>query len=297
MLRRFSLVKTTLELTVLGVIIVAALNYQFVLDQYALATFKPSTQLAAIEGRLQLTAAGRALLYRAEPQINDKATFNRNCGTTRGQLELGCYYRNHIFVLTIENPNLAPEMDVVTAHELLHAAWTRLSSSERAKLKTELERVYATLNDSELRERMASYAKTEPGEEANELHSILATEYAQLSPMLEAYYKRYFSSRQHAVAAHAAYQRVFDDRRRELEADLASIRSLKGQLAVINRQLDAYKAAGQISQYNALVPRQNSLVDTINRRIEAYQRGVDEYNALSRSLDSQQITETEAGVQ
>jgi hypothetical protein len=70
------------------------------------------------------------------------------------------------------------------------------------------------------------------------------------------------------VAAHAAYTGVFNSRRVELEAELAQIRSLKGQLGVINRQLETYRAAGQIEQYNALVPRQNNLVDDINHRIE-----------------------------
>jgi hypothetical protein len=45
------------------------------------------------------------------------------------------------------------------------------------------------------------------------------------------------------------------------------------------------------------VPQQNRLVDTINRQIEAYQKGVDEYNGLSKSLDSQQITDTETAAQ
>jgi hypothetical protein len=111
--------------------------------------------------------------------------------------------------------------------------------------------------------------------------------------VLEAHYARYFVNRQQIVATHTAYQNVFNTRRAELEQDLADIRAAKGQLAVLNRQLESYRAAGMISQYNALVPRQNRMVDDINQRIGAYRVGVEEFNALSASLDSQQITDTE----
>jgi hypothetical protein len=289
--------KTTVELLIIGLLAVVAFNYQFFLDRYALATFHPGAGIAAIEPRLGLTEGARAIFYRSQPQLDAKVAFNSDCQTSQGELELGCYYRDRIYILQIENASLAPEMQVVTAHELLHAAWQRLSSNERASLTTQLEQAYASLNDADLKARMADYAKSEPGQEANELHSILGTEQVQLSPALEQYYARYFTSRAQITAAHAAYEGVFNSRRAELEQELATIRTLKGQLATVNRQLDSYKAAGQIDQYNALVPRQNQLVDGINTRIDTYRVGVDEYNALSRSLDSQQITDTETTVQ
>ncbi len=290
-------IRRSLELGLLLVLVVGVLNYQFLLDQYALATFKPDPAVGAIESRLSLTDKARAILYRAQPKIDDKATFNRDCQTSKGELELGCYYRERIYVLEISNPSLAPEMDVVTAHELLHAAWARLGQKDRERLAAQLDQVYQAQADAELRQRMAGYAKTEPGQEANELHSILATEEARLTPELEQYYARYFENRSTIVAAHARYEGVFNSRRQELESELAAIRGYKAQLAVVNRQLDSYRSAGRVEQYNALVPRQNSLVDTINSRIEQYRQGVDEYNALSKSLDSQEITDTEASVQ
>jgi hypothetical protein len=297
MSRPSSILKTTAELLVIGLLVLGALNYQFFLDRYALATFHPAAAVAGLESRLGLTEGARAIFYRAEPQVDTKAVFNKDCETSRGQLELGCYYRNRIYILQIENASLAPEMNVVAAHELLHAAWLRLSASERATLTTQLERAYASLGNAELKTRMADYAKSEPGQEANELHSILGTEQVKLPVELEQYYQRYFTNRARIVAAHTAYEAVFSSRRAELEQELATIRGLKGQLAVVNRQLDSYRGAGQIDQYNKLVPRQNQLVDDINNRIDSYRRGVDEYNALSRSLDSQQITDTETTVQ
>jgi hypothetical protein len=161
----------------------------------------------------------------------------------------------------------------------------------------QLEAQYASLHDTDLQERMASYAASEPGEEANELHSILATEYAQLPTSLASYYSGYFLDRQVVTASHAAYEQVFAARRTQLEQDLATIRDKKGQLAVMNRRMDTFKSTGQISAYNALVPGQNQLVDDINTRIARYQLAVAEYNALSKSIDSQGITDTETSAQ
>jgi hypothetical protein len=285
------------QVGIVAVIAVVAVNYQAILDQYALATFQPSSEVASIEGRLGLTTKAKATLYRGKPQIDSKAAFNSDCETQPHELELGCYYHQRIYVLKIDNSNLVSEMDVVTAHELLHAGWNSLGAGERKTLGAELERVYQQVATDDLRERMAGYARSEPGEEMNELHSILGTEFTTLSPMLEEHYAKYFSQRGQIVAAHAAYTAVFNDRRQELEAELASIRALKGQLGVLNRQMETYKANGQIDQYNALVPRQNGMVDDINRRIETYRQGVDEYNALSKSLDSRQITDTESAAQ
>lgn len=292
--RRTSIV--LVQMALLAGFIGVVLNYQLILDRYALATYKPSAGVVAIESQISLTDYARSLLYRSDPRIDTKAQFNVDCQTKPGDLELGCYYHNRIYVLAIDNQSLSPEMDVVMAHELLHAGWERLSNGERTQITAQLETVYAGLNDSDLMARMASYAKSEPGERANELHSILATEQVTLTPKLETYYARYFVNRQVIVAAHAKYTAVFDSQRKALENELATIRKLKGQLASLNYQMEGFKSTGRIAQYNALVPRQNQLVDDINRRIDVYQKGVAEYNALSKTLDSQQITDTESGV-
>lgn len=297
MARHIFTISTAAKLIFTGSLLAAAVNYQTLLDQYALTTYQPVAEIAGIVPRLGLTDYARGLLYRANPVVAGKAAFNNDCETVKGELELGCYYRSRIYVLRIDNLSLAPEMDVVTAHELLHAAWGRLSAGEKARVTADLQAAYAGIADPELKSRMAQYAKSEPGQENNELHSILATEFTSLPPSLETYYARYFTSRNTIVKAHQTYQNVFDSRRRELEAQLAAIRSLKSQLTGVNRQLDAYRVSGSIAAYNNLVPRQNRLVDSINQKIDSYQTGVDEYNALSRILDSQQITDTEAGVQ
>lgn len=260
------------------------------MDQYALLTYHPSQDVVQIEGRLELTGKAKAIFARAHPQIDDKATFNRDCQTSGGELELGCYSGGHIYVLRIDNADLAPEMDVVMAHELLHAAYVRLKTGEKIKLNNELDVAFKGIPDKDLQTRMADYAKSEPGEQDNELHSILGTEYPGLSPFLEQYYQQYFLDRSVILAAQARYEAVFNSRKHVLDGELNTIKAFKSQLVALNQRMEYLKARGSIAAYNTLVPQQNQLVDDINTRIRAYGAAVDEYNALSRSLDSQQIT-------
>ncbi|MEO7617393.1 MAG: hypothetical protein ABIS59_00975 [Candidatus Saccharibacteria bacterium] len=278
------------QLVFLALVLTGAYKYQFILDQYAIATFAPKPEVASIIDRLGLTSEAKGILYRTKPQIDSKAAFNADCKTSKGELELGCYVNGRIYILKIENASLAPEMDVVLAHELLHAGYDRLNRGQKAIVDADLEAAYEKLTDADLKQRMADYAISEPGQRDNELHSILGTEYAGLGTALEGHYATYFADRNVVVEAQMTYQKVFEDRRRALDSDLAGIRALKTQLSALNRRMEGLKSSGSIAAYNSLVPQQNQLVDTINTRIRAYQQGVDEYNALSKSLDSQQIT-------
>jgi hypothetical protein len=279
------------QILFVGALLFALSQYQFFLDEYALQTYHPNSEVAALIAPLKLTRSGRAILYRSNPVIDDKTHFNSDCKTSKGELELGCYTNNQIFILRIENVRLKPEMQTVLAHELLHAAWSRLSGSDQTKLGRELESTYHGLSDQELTARIAGYAISEPGEETNELHSILGTELANLTDSdLQRHFSDYFLDRQSIVNAHAQYEAVFTTQRTFLNAELGTIKSLKSQLTTLNARMNALKASGQISSYNALVPMQNRLVDQLNNLIKSYNKDVDDYNALSASIDSNQIT-------
>jgi len=284
--------RTVLQIGLLGGLVAVGLNTQNIEDQIALYSFSPSADLAPLIEGLGLTDSAKAILYRAQPKLDDKAAFNADCQTGKGELELGCFYRGRIYILRIVNPSLAPEMTAVLAHELLHAEWARLSDQDQQRLGAELTSVYSGLHDTVLSQRMTSYAQSEPGEQNNELHSILGTEAGSLTPPLEAEYGKLFTDRQLIVKAHEQYQGVFDQRRNQLNAELAQIQGLKSAVAQVNATLAADKSAGRYSAYNALIPRQNSLVDQVNAMISDYQTGVTEYNSLSKSLDSTQLDPT-----
>jgi Skp family chaperone for outer membrane proteins len=280
------------ELVVAGILLIVAANYQTLVDQYWLIYYHPSPQMAQIENEIGLTSQAKAVFASARPQIDSKADFNRDCATTPDELELGCFFHGRIYVLQIDNPSLAPEMEVVTAHELLHAEWARFSSGEQAMLTSELEAEYKVVATSDLAQRMQGYAKSEPGQRDNELHSILGTEFANLSSPLKSHYDQYFTDRPAIAQAHAEYENVFNSRRAELAQELDQINAEKARLNRLDTEMQSDRDNGQISLYNSLVPEQNRLVTEVNSQINDYQQGVNEYNELSDSLSSQPITQT-----
>ncbi len=75
---------------------------------------------------------------------------------------LGCYVTQRIYIYDVKDAKLDGIREVTAAHEMLHAAYERMSSSEQTKVNALLEVEYEKLrNDKDLAERMAFYARTE----------------------------------------------------------------------------------------------------------------------------------------
>lgn len=283
--------------SLLIVVALAALvfyKWQVAVDWWVLRYYQPTAEIAAIASRTTMTDHARAIFYFADPKLDNNAEFNQHCQTNRGDLEIGCYSKWRIYVLKVANPELAPVIDETAAHEMLHAAYARLGAGERTRINALVEQQATLLNDKPLNDLLKKYEITEPGQRANELHSFLGTQFANLLPELESYYSRYFTNRQAVVAAHNAYESAFSRRKAALDSALAEINSLKSQLNRLNGQMDAHKRSGNIEAYNALVPRQNNLVRTLKQKINDYNQAVEEYNSLSASLDSHEQIQSEA---
>lgn len=281
--------RSLLGLLVVGLLGLGFWQWQSIADWWVLNYYQPDPEIAAFAERTKMTDKGKAIFYFAQPKLDNKNDFNVHCQTLRGDLEIGCFRNWRIYVLRITNPELAPVMDETAAHEMLHAAYARLSSAERKRIDVLVDQQAALIKDKELEDLLKKYQITEPGQRTNELHSFLGTQFGNLMPELERYYARYFIDRTAVVAAHQAYELAFDRRKADLDFRLAEINSLKAQLNSLNAQMDAYLRSGNVSAYNSLVPRQNSLVRTLKQKINEYNQLVDEFNSLSASLDSQQI--------
>ena len=131
------------------------------------------------------------------------------------------------------------------------------------------------------------YARIEPGEHANELHSILGTEVAELSPDLEEYYAKYFTDRASVTALHASANAVFvelkartDDLvsqmnalRTEIEADYARYTTATDAL---NRDVEDFNSR---AQYNSQEERL-----ALNQEREELIRRKDKLDALYASI-------------
>jgi hypothetical protein len=223
-----------------------------------------------------MTPYARDIFYRTVPQIDgDRGLFEAHCNLPNvpdSSVELACFAPsdNRIFILRIDDPALKSEMVVAAAHEMLHAAYRRMTTTERATIDKEIRAALPSVMNEALRATLRQYRISEPGQENNELHSILGTEYRNLTPALETYYAKFFANRLAVVAESEAWESVFSDLKAKIQRTEKQIRDLRAEMAEDRRR-------NNIAAYNAKVPRVNALVNQYNADVQ-------QYNRLSRSL-------------
>lgn len=305
----------------LGLLVLAGwllLNRQLVLDRVNALTYQPSAAIEQIVKADTMTDQARFYFYASRPEIDDRSAFNQACSSVGDEQTavLGCYAGQRIYIFNVTDKQLNGIKQVTAAHELLHAAYDRLSSSERQRVDKMVEAEAQSNHDPTVAALVKIYAKTEPGQRLNELHSIFGSQVANLSPQLEQYYSQYFTNRGQVVRMYQQYHSVFDHIKAEqdqLVADLSSLASqIKSLEATYNRDVDqlnrdimdfnARAANGQLSpsQYNsqraALKRRQAAVqaeADLINQKINSYNQKRQQLiaintqaSALNRSIDS-----------
>lgn len=249
---------TSLIVLVVCIFAAAALffNRQFIVDQLSVWQYQPSGDVAMLAERASMNDRGKFYFYTSHPAIEEAEKFNKECAKQEESTAiLGCYNGQKIFIYNVTDAQLDGIKEVTAAHEMLHAAYGRLSADEKAKVGMLLEVEYEKLkNNVEFSERMEFYARTEPGERANELHSIVGTEVLSISPELESYYKKYFSNRSALVALHEKYASVF-----------LTLQKQSDDLAVRLEDLRV-KIEAQTPQYNNGVTQLNSDISSFNTR-------------------------------
>lgn len=293
-------------------------NRQYVADTISYWTYQPSTAVAAIDERVDFTDKGTFYFYVTHPEIADASSFNQDCPRQEANNPiLGCYAMDRVYIYDITNQALDGIEEVTAAHEMLHAVWSRMDNQQKNDLTALLMDDYKTIDSVDLRERIAYYERHEPGELANELHSILATEVASLTPALEEYYQQYFEDRQKVVALHEQYDRLFQDLKnqanqlyeeldalsRQITADSEAynnaVNELEADIVSFNQQAAAggftSQAAFQAAR-SSLIARSNALdaqraainqaIDTYNQKYQEYQQIGQEIEALNKSIDS-----------
>lgn len=235
-----------------------ALHRQQIIDTVTVWQYQPTEEIAQLVDRAVMTDHGRFLFYATEPRLEGTQAFNNVCTRQeKGSAILGCYVDGKIFVYDIDDTRLDGVKEVTAAHEMLHAAYERLPSSQQSQLASELDAAYEQVKDEALVQRMAYYDRTEPGQRANELHSILATEYENLPQSLEGYFQQYFTDRKAVVKLHGQYSAKF--------AELAdSTAKLKERLESLSAQI-----TNETSQYEASLGDLNSRINQFNTRANA----------------------------
>lgn len=210
-------VRSIVGLLVTGLLLSASLyvilNRQFVLDTVHYWNFSPSTSVAEIKDKMQLSDNGGFIFYATRPSVENNQTFNDVCQRKEENVAvIGCYVNNRIYIYDVTDTRLNGIKEVTSAHELLHAAYQRLSESDRINVDKLIEVEYNKLaTDPSLADRMAFYSRTEPGERNNELHSIIGTEISAINSELERHYSKYFKNRKKVVDLYNSYNRAFTE--------------------------------------------------------------------------------------
>jgi hypothetical protein len=213
----------------------------------------------------QMSTKGRRIFYLTQPSV----TAN-NAGSCTSKSEktivLGCYSpaKNKISIQEVDDPRLDGIMQVTAAHEMLHAAYHRLTYTERKRVDQELAIVFSKLTDQRVKDNIALYQQQDPKVVPNELHSILATEVEVLTPFLENYYQQYFTDRSAVVKYAKQSAQPFVE--------------LTNEAAFIESRLQVLKS--EIHQYSAF--NKGDKIDSIYRqKVEEYNRLVDRYNSVA----------------
>lgn len=288
-------------------------------DAYRLRNYSASPQIAQLASDTTMTDRSRRLFYVYHPELNDKTAFNANCNNNEKTIVLGCYVPGlGIYLYNVTDPRLQGIVQVTSAHEMLHAAYGRLSKSDKIHVNELIDQTYAHLTNERITKIVDDYKKN-GADTVNELHSILATEVQNLPPELEQYYGRYFTNRKQIASYSERYEAAFSDRKTQADQYLAQMEALKEQINQLNANLlperaqlekqfaslqarrsqtkDAasFNAAvdqynDQVSAYNTKVQRTASLIDQHNSILEKYNAIALEEKELVQAIDSRPAT-------
>lgn len=302
-----------------GLSLFVTFNKQYILDVYHFWTYQPSAQVAAVADRAGMNDSGKFAFYATHPSLEGTQKFNTYCNRQEeGTAILGCYTGDRIYVYDIKDKRFDGIQEVTASHEMLHAVYQRLSDGDRTKVNSLVEKEYQKLStDPRFAERMAFYARTEPGERDNELHSIIGTEVTDISAELEQHYAKYFKNRSQVLTLFQGYNQLFlavDKKTKALETQLdeltkkintdteaynSTFKALDRDVEDFNRRAKSGVITSPVvfkKERDALMRRVSDLekmrssIDAINTEYEAirkeYNDTVTVSNNLYKSIDS-----------
>jgi Spy/CpxP family protein refolding chaperone len=282
---------------------------QAIYDWTRLRNYQPSADVVGLADAAGMTDKARRLFYISHPQIiGDKPTFQSHCTDSEKTIVLGCYInRNGIYLYNVTDTRLNGVKEVTAAHEMLHAAYDRLTPEERQRIDNLTTDVFRNLKDERLQKTIESYRQKDPSVVPNELHSILGTEVGILPKDLEDYYAQYFQSRLNLVKLSETYEKAFTERedkvasydkqlqqlKQTIETNQAALNSKQQAIESERAQLDSLLKAKRYDEYNALVPDYNAKVRSYNSIVNETQALIDQYNQLVKERNAIVLEEKE----
>ena len=278
---------------------VLAINRTALRDIIRSMSFEKSEAISTLESQLGLTDRARITFEASFPSLDASNIFNDHCAThDADHAVLGCFTEEKIYIYDVKSEDLDGVVQSTAAHELLHAAWSRLSGREKNQLATALEQSYHD-NCATLCDTISTYAKED---QLDEIHSRLGTQIADLPPNLERYYAKYFTDRASIVSFYQKYSGVFTNIKSKIDTlskELTAMKeSIDSDTASYTTQVQAY--AAKVNKFNScaatagcfssstftterkkLVTEYNNLdvmFSKLNIKISEYNNKVSEYN-------------------
>lgn len=301
MARSQKLVGAILSLTLLTLPIIAVIQKQAIADWYKLRNYEPPAAVAAIASATTMTEEGKKLFYVNQPALLDKTNFRQYCSDSEQSIVLGCFRSGEgIYLLNVTDSRLNGVVEVTAVHEMLHAAYERLSDNEQQRIDQLTLGQLNVVKDKRVQETISQYESKGSAVVADELHSILATEVSSLPTELEQYYKQYLGDRKKVVAFAQQYASEFTSREKQLEvykaqlesikkqsdADEATLRATASSITRERARLDTLLASGDYEAYNAVVNAFNASVRAYNNKLGAYKQLIVQYNDIVQQYNA-----------
>lgn len=285
------------------------LKREQVIDWMRLQGYTPAANIEKLATDTTMTPKAKHYFYVNHPQVEGRDAFNVDCtNKTEQSVVLGCFHGNRagIYIFNVTTAELNGVQQVTAAHEMLHQAYERLSTSEKQKVNALLINYFTHgLADQTIKEQMAAYKKSEPNNYIDEMHAVFGTEVVTLPNALEQYFKQYFTKRSTITDYYAKYQAAFTSRNQQIleyDSQLASQKQqiddlqsgVTTQLQALNAQkaeMDQKRSSGDIAGYNSMVTSYNQLVNTYNANLETLRQQIDGYNKLVEARNAIAVQE------
>ena len=275
--------------TVFSAVIAYAIIFFFFTDPASLArdlvrnwSTNTSPEIEKLVVNLRLTSKGKFIFGAVDPQIEDATVFNSACTVSESSVSsLGCFDPNtqKIHIYNVESEELAGEIEATAAHELMHAAWERLSNFDRMKLEPYLLAVYNSEEYSEmLHKSTENYA---PSDLLTELHSQIAERIKTLPAELENHYAAYFEDQDLIVSYFESYYSMME--KLVEDADTLSKEIDEGRVA-LQTQADEYEK--WLADYNTRVESFNVCARDPDCSLINFETRRDAFIAESKELDA-----------
>lgn len=269
---------TAILVAVIAAVLAVLTHATAIQDWFRLRNYHPPAAVQAFTVQDTMTPYATHLFYINHPEIQSNvATFRSKCTVAEQTIVLGCYLGNEdgIEIYDVSDSRLNGVEQVTAAHEMLHAAYDRLSTKDKNSVDAMLQDYYQhDLTDPRIKDTINSYKQTEPNDVVNEMHSVFGTEVANLPPPLEQYYSRYFTDRAKVAAYAASYEGEFTSRKSQIEAYDQQLSILKSQIQNEESDLQSQLVSLQTDRARIQNSGNQSDVDSYNASVSAYNAGV-----------------------